>query len=287
MSSPFNRLPLMTLRRIYWRSHYYTRKLMWDLCRPNRVICGTTGQTIFLDPTDPRSVSLWCSQGNVNPRALRLWQHILDLRRWTLVLDVGANHGEMLFNVNMPADARIFAFEPNPRLARLLRQSCAKNRLPVTIVEAAVGDAAGEVTLHIYPQSSGYSSIVTPEEGTTTVPITVGQVSLADFLAAQGFPPAQASLALKIDVEGYEPAVLRGLLETLPHWADLMIMIEVHHLDADAFAEIARSFDLAILSPEGKLALVSGDKNLSITNAQDAVLVRKGDLERFLPQSGA
>ena len=274
MSSPFNRLPLMTLRRIYWRSHYYTRKLMWDLCRPNRVICGTTGQTIFLDPTDPRSVSLWCS-------------HILDLRRWTLVLDVGANHGEMLFNVNMPADARIFAFEPNPRLARLLRQSCAKNRLPVTIVEAAVGDAAGEVTLHIYPQSSGYSSIVTPEEGTTTVPITVGQVSLADFLAAQGFPPAQASLALKIDVEGYEPAVLRGLLETLPHWADLMIMIEVHHLDADAFAEIARSFDIAILSPEGKLALVSGDKNLSITNAQDAVLVRKGDLERFLPQSGA
>lgn len=267
------------LRQFYWHCSAKYRKLLWDLRRPDHVTCGITRRTMFLNRADPRSLALWRSRGNVNARALQLWQRVLGLRPWTLVLDVGANHGEMLLNVQMPPGARVFAFEPNPQLAALLRRSCAANNLAATIVEAAVGEAAGEVTLHIDRNWSGTSSVLAPASDAGIVPVRVAQVALTDFLAAHGFPPAPASVAMKIDVEGYEPAALRGMLGSLGHWSDLMIVIEIQHLDAEALAEIERHFDIAVADRNGKLARrTSGAAD---AGQYDAVLVRKGELDRF------
>jgi len=260
-------------RQTYWRWISQYRETVWNITHPDRVKCGITGHSMFLDTVDTRSVALWRTRGNVNGCSLRLWQHILNLRPWTVIIDVGANHGEMLLNVRVPPDAVVFAFEPNPRLAGLLRRSFTANGLPFKVVEAAAGAAAGEVTLNVSSNWSGKSSILAMDENAGSTPVRVAQVSLAEFLAEQGFPPAPGSLAMKIDVEGYEPDVLRGLLKTIGHWSDVMIMIEMLYLPEEARAEFERHFYIGVLGPNEKLVFLAPGQ---YTDHQDVVLIRKG-----------
>ena len=252
-------------RRIYWAAHRRWRKLLWHLRQPDRIVCAATGRTMLLDRRDGRAVALWVSRGDVNPKARMLWQSVLDSRPWQVVADVGCNHGEMLLSARLPPAAQLFAFEPNPRLAALLRRSCAANTVPVSLFEAAVGAETGTALLDINPAWSGGSRL-----GARGISVPV--LTLAQALA--GLPDGLA-LAVKIDVEGHERAVLAGLRPALARWSQLAMMLEVMHLSAEARAELAHEFDVLIAAPDGGLqAVTMADLP---PDQLDVVLVRKGE----------
>lgn len=125
------------LSRLYWRLRRRMLRIAFAARQPNCVRMPN-GRTLYLDCTDARSFALWETSGNVNRRSIALWQAIMRLYPWSLILAVGANHGEMPLWSELPR-AWVYAIEPNLALAALLRRSLADSHIAAEVVEAAVG----------------------------------------------------------------------------------------------------------------------------------------------------
>ena len=126
-----------------------------------------------------------------------------------VVWDVGANVGLCGFAAAHRA-SQVLLIEPDPWLARLLERS-AKSYSNVSVVRAGVADYCGTGILHIAARArasnfiQGKGSTQTGGERRTEEVRVVTLDSLA--------PPLPD--VLKIDVEGAEPAVLRGATRIL------------------------------------------------------------------------
>lgn len=124
--------------------------------------------------------------------------------------DVGANVGHHTLFMAGRAD-EVIAFEPFPPMIEKIREKVEVNRLSnVRIVPFGLGDA--DASLKYYPGSvsrPGQGSFVSESIKTehNDEPINL-EVRRGDQLSADlALPPIDI---LKIDVEGFEPAVLRG-----------------------------------------------------------------------------
>jgi FkbM family methyltransferase len=265
------------LSQPYWRLRRRVLRAAFAARRPDRVRMPN-GRTLYLDRADARSFALWETSGNVNRRSMALWQALLRLHPWSLILDVGANHGEMLLWPDLPC-ARVYAFEPNPALAPLLRRSLAESRIAAEVVEAAVGAADGHIALHLDRRWSGTSSLIAANTSgdyrTVDVPIT----RLDSFLAGLDGPAPGGSLLVKIDVEGLEAEVLQGLRPALSRWDRVAIMAEVHRLTPDVLDGVASDFDVLALNDAGALQLLPPP--MQEGGGMDVLLMPKGDAARY------
>lgn len=138
------------------------------------------------------------------------------------VLDVGANIG--FFTLVAAAltgpTGRIASFEPHPDNAEALRRNVIANELDqVEIVEAAVSDRTGESDLHVNTSDQVASLVV----ARTNETVSVQTVTLDDEIQRLGLRPG----FVKIDVEGHEDAVVRGMNETLRTFRPIVVC-EVH-----------------------------------------------------------
>jgi len=108
----------------------------------------------------------------------------------------------------------VVAFEPDPFNAWLLDRNVSANQIDkVVVVAAALGASRGTVRLHRYKASNfgRHSAIADHAHGSAA---TVPLVDLDGTLQDLGFAERPVCV-LKIDVEGYEPAVLAGAARTL------------------------------------------------------------------------
>ncbi|WFE36659.1 FkbM family methyltransferase [Micromonospora sp. WMMD975] len=137
-----------------------------------------------------------------------------------LVFDVGAHVGDRLDSFRR-LGARVVAVEPQPLCARALRALHSGDGA-VTVVEAACGRAAGPVRLHVNSAnptvSTASRSFVRAagraagwEGETWDGEIEVAGTTLDALVAAHGVPAF-----VKVDVEGFEDAVLAGLSRPVP-----------------------------------------------------------------------
>jgi FkbM family methyltransferase len=105
------------------------------------------------------------------------------------------------------------AFEPNPREhARLLRH-LSWNAPHVQTCTLALSDQAGVLPLHLGPEGNSGMTTLTPWSEATSSGTLLVPVARGDDLIIKGYLPAPH--LIKIDVEGHESAVLRGLSGTL------------------------------------------------------------------------
>lgn len=123
-----------------------------------------------------------------------------------LCLDIGANIGNhALFFA--PHFAQVLAFEPNPRTCTLLRLNAALAP-NVRVFDIGLSDAAGTATLSVPADNIGMATLQPGAPG-AAVACTLQRLDDLPELAGQ-----RVAL-VKIDVEGHEPAALRGALRTL------------------------------------------------------------------------
>jgi FkbM family methyltransferase len=107
------------------------------------------------------------------------------------------------------AQGRVFAFEPGPAAATILRRHVRMNGLEerVEVVEAAVGSTEGHATLFTDGADvMGRLEAPNPLIRDSARPVTVSVVSLDAFCGARGIRPDWVVM----DIEGFEVAALRG-----------------------------------------------------------------------------
>ncbi|MEQ9241978.1 FkbM family methyltransferase [Roseovarius indicus] len=140
------------------------------------------------------------------------------------VIDGGANFGLATYQIKRRhPDAEIWAYEPNPAAADVLRENAERlGWTGVKIEEAALGGERGEVPFNVHPGMPMGSSRFPRlrDKGFDTEAITVPQHAVTDIVADR------IVAFLKLDVEGNEYEifdVLDGKLRNVQN-----IFIEVH-----------------------------------------------------------
>jgi FkbM family methyltransferase len=210
-----------------------------------------------------------------------------DLFRGGHILDVGANVGYTAEIFAKAADeaSRVYAFEPEPlnvrRLNGLVRRKGLEHR--ITVVESAVGDTNGEVPLVVNDQHPGDHRVAagTVDAQTISVPIT----TLDAFVAQHGISPVRF---IKIDVQGLELAVSRGMERVIERNARMAVAFEYQEQSAREWgydsADLARfyasrGFDLFVLNHRGEL-LDASQQTVARLHAQrgyvDMLAIREG-----------
>ena len=125
-----------------------------------------------------------------------------------LCFDVGANIGEKS-EALLAAGARVVAFEPNPSILPELLARCAFHP-DWTLVPTALGSRDAISPLYLRA-SHGQSGLVREWEGSVYATVQIPVVTLDAAVRAFGRPAF-----CKIDVEGWELEVLKGLSEPIP-----------------------------------------------------------------------
>lgn len=132
--------------------------------------------------------------------------------------DCGAHIGLFSHQVanRCPGLTHGWAFEPHPQRLAVLRSNCA--RLPVPF--AAVGKAVGRRTGHgvLRETADGDCDYMEVDETGGT------EVTCIDDLHV----PRGAGVLLKVDVEGFERAVLEGASQTLKRARWFVVLFEAH-----------------------------------------------------------
>ncbi len=210
------------------------------------------GTTIYVDPEDERGRQLVLHNGDFNPPALKMWKHLIAAESWTHIIDVGANYGEMLVNVDLPPGAQVTAVEPNPRVLPYLERTLTEAGIRAEIVRCAVAEHAGNAPFLIDHDWSGRSRIPGPEDlepGATLEPISIPTTTLAGLLVrANGQTNIRA--LVKIDVEGREVNILREAMQVLDDIERFEVLAEILHLTSSDLVWLLENFEVQLYDLE-------------------------------------
>lgn len=150
-----------------------------------------------------------------------------SIRPGDCVWDIGANIGiySNMFSDIVGSEGQVFAFEPSQINFGALHESI-QGRSNVTILPVALGDREGLVSFHQGEDAIGATSRIAT--GPHDEPSTQAQVALVrgDKLLDDGI--ALAPNFIKIDTEGFELEVLKGLTHILENVKLRAICVEVH-----------------------------------------------------------
>jgi FkbM family methyltransferase len=220
-------------------------------------------------------------------KQLDFYRHLLpDLRRGDLIFDIGANEG-FKSDLFLRLGARVVAIEPDETNQSILRERFAKFRLvrrPIVIVGKAVSDNNALETMWIDGPGSAVNTL--SQKWATALNAnkarhanghsgldfaqqkTVETTTLERLMSEHGVP-----IFIKIDVEGYELNVIRGLQRPVPY-----LSFEVNLPEF-------RSEGLQCVEILGRLAAV-GKFNYAVDCEQGLALERWLNAQEFLQVLG-
>jgi FkbM family methyltransferase len=149
------------------------------------------------------------------------------LRPGDVFIDVGANIGyfSILASRIVGPSGAVVAIEASPTTFELLTRNLARNNATnVRAVNVAASDAPGTLRLFEGPAwNRGLANTVMSRGGTATVEVSA--MPLPSILSESELGRARV---IKVDVEGGEPAVMRGLLPALGQMRDdLEFVLEI------------------------------------------------------------
>lgn len=158
--------------------------------------------------------------------------------------DVGANKGffAVLGARLVGREGHVYAFEPFPSSAEAVESNAKLNeQSQVTVIQAAVADRPGRDRLLLEGESSLHfrlSSSLSAQDNSTSDSISVEVISLDEFVAREGIRPPSL---VKIDVEGAEVDVLKGMRQTIETHRPT-VLCEVHWIRDEMIALVDEVF---------------------------------------------
>lgn len=222
--------------RGYWRLARFAAQrdpALWHLRLPLRLIPGVTLVADLRESIFVQILRSGCFPHQAGED--RLFLHLLQ--SGDVVYDVGANIGytPLLFAHAVGPSGCVHAFEPAPRAYRFLEASAAQFET-IRAFPVALSDHEGEMDF-FETEALDTSSL----ERIPDVPPQSVQIRTLDQMASQGPQPT----FVKIDVEGHEPAVLRGMAGTLAREMPPFLVFEALSTEAlqenlETLAELIR-----------------------------------------------
>lgn len=212
------RLPIM-------RGRITISEWLYRLCRPASTVVrmGIGSMRVELDLSEIESRYIYFSAYER--------EEVRFLRRWLapgdVAIDVGAHVGYLsaVMASAVGSSGRVYALEPDPRNYGRLETLAASSRGVVHAYHIAVTDTSTRpFLLYPHPTHSMWSTSVGVPEKERVERICVDAISLDDFIALHTL--ARIDL-VKIDVEGSEPKVLRGMQGFLATGARPAVLCEL------------------------------------------------------------
>jgi FkbM family methyltransferase len=196
-----------------------------------------------------------------------------------LCFDVGANVGQTL-EAMLACKGRVIAIEPNPFCVQALAWEFGKNP-DVTIVDKAIGATNGFAELHFDGTDSTGSLRADwpfPARQVRQVPVT----TLDDLIAQFGRPKV-----CKVDVEGFELEVFRGLSQPIPivrfefHKRELQrgldCLARLEQIGQIQSANLTNELGTHFLSEEWMSAQALRERMVGLDAARGDIVVRMGE----------
>ena len=254
------RRPLLAL---YHRSHRREQQLIADLFTTLSEllvedVCVKVeefGGHFYLDP---RSAVLRriVVDGSYEPQLTRLCGQYVDPGRD--VLDVGANVGfHAVFFASLLTDRKVLAVEPTSRaLARLKRNLQANGVADRVLVQhGAISDQESEIEIKTILGKEEFSSM-----GQIHHPAAQGEAVQVENVRAQTLDSLVAEHKLnpgfvKVDVEGFEHAVIRGADQVLAKHRPAIIaelsdpLLRANGSSAAAVVDMITAYDYEVIDP--------------------------------------
>ena len=184
--------------------------------------------------------------------SMKVW--VRASREAPVIFDVGANTGLYALVAKAAApQATVVAFEPVARIREKLQENVDLNRFDLEIVPAGVSDRDGVSVMLDTGEEHELSATLDPVgavlSGRPRTEISV-PVARLDTLISGTLPPPDL---LKIDVEGHEDAVLRGMANQLEGKRPALLIEVLSSGAADQVDQLTRPFGYVIyrLDPGG------------------------------------
>jgi FkbM family methyltransferase len=254
--------------------------------------CVTPWRWAFRVKSYPSKLSFYVHRKDVNGRhiakygarepLLTAWMcdYLNSSQSKGIFVDVGANLGwHAIHAARCAAVKRVVAFEPDAFNTWLLDRNLSLNDIEnVVVFNCAIGAAAGTAHLHRYkPSNLGRHSLLAQYGfGSRIVPI----LTLDGALDAIGLRESHV-LILKIDVEGYEPAVIAGAARTLAR-TDVVVSEWSPSLSRSGGLSIVEmlnqltdfGFMPHMLSSEGKINPVGPSELVDVDDQVDVIWIK-------------
>jgi FkbM family methyltransferase len=196
------------------------------------------------------------------------------LKPGMVAVDVGANYGyyTILMGRSVGRTGKVVAFEPNPHLATLMRKSLwiSGIRQIDEVREEAAYSTTGEQVRFFIPDARPMNARVVDEAPYAGTMIDVPTVRLDDVL------PEKVDF-IKIDAEGGEREIWRGMSKTIENNPQLQIFLEFNpkrtsNYDPHEFLKTIRDdgFELGVVGYDASYRLMDGDK--LVANGTEQIL---------------
>jgi FkbM family methyltransferase len=167
-----------------------------------------------------------CFTGRYEPQETQIARRLIQ--PGMSVVDVGANWGYFTLVAAhlVGARGRVLALEPDPGLFRLLSGNASRNALAqITCVNVAAADANGRARFVAAPADAGNSGLARLAAAGERSDFECTTAPLDDLLRRQSVDRVDL---VKIDVEGAETRVLRGMLDGLRAGRYRYVLLECH-----------------------------------------------------------
>lgn len=170
-----------------------------------------------------RMVAYMNFRGQLEPGFTRLFRN--TIKEGMVVVDVGANIGiYTLISGNQVGDlGRVYSFEPTPRTFEILKNNIQVNGLLETnriiLNQIAVSDKKGIAKFSVYSNNSGHNTLFPKDEDDYLIDVNTD--TLDNILRDE-----KRIDVVKIDAEGAEPYILRGMKDIIARNPHITIFIE-------------------------------------------------------------
>jgi FkbM family methyltransferase len=227
---------------------------------------GKNHQKIYLDIFDRRARKILRTSGDFNVSSIEMWNFLLDCTLWNLVIDVGANYGEMLVWANLPKDVDVLAVEPNLHISYFLDKSLKKIGINYSISNKAISDFCGKGIFKIDKKWSGTSSLIKLEDQKIRVVdkrFMINTIEVATLSSLINQDVSDKNVLIKIDVEGGEIGVLKGALDLLKIPKHYAVMMEIIHLRDEDLRWVFEFFKVYAYNYQTKTLVKINTKSLA------------------------